>query len=146
MVLQSTVEDWPDAGVAVQVPDQKNKVKVRKVRLALPALRDMPGGPDFRPGRLVINFELVDDDHPDVVLAEFDPPFELRVRYTQADLKRAKAAEQPLTLAFWDGKSWVPFTQKKHGFELQPDSGPGAGGVGYARISRWGDPAVGWGP
>jgi hypothetical protein len=148
MVRQSYVEDWPDAGVALDVPGQVSKVKVRKVRLALPALKDVPGTAAFRPGRLVINFELVDDDRPEVVLKKFDPPFELRVRYTRADWKRAEAAKQALTLAYWDGKTWVPFTPKKHGFELQPDrdEDPSTGGVGYARISDWDDPAVGWGP
>jgi hypothetical protein len=146
MVLQSDFEDWPDVGVSVHVPDQKSGIRVRKVRLELPPLRDMPGGPDFQPGRLVVNFELVDDDKPSMVLTEFEPPVELRVRYTRDDLDRARAAEQPLTLAFWDGKVWVPFTRKKHDFELQPYPEPGTGGIGFARISRWGDPAVGWGP
>ena len=146
MVMQSEIEDWPEEGVSVVVPEQKSGVKVRKDKLKLPPLRDMPGNPDFKPGRVVINFELVDDDAPGTVLAEFDPPFELRVRYTHADLNRARKVGRPLTLAFWDGKTWVPFTREKHGFELRPDAKPDAGGVGYALISRWGDPAVGWGP
>ncbi len=146
MRKQSYVEDWPDEGVAVDVPPQKSRVRVRKVKLPLLTERDMPARGDFRPGRLVINFELVDDDAPDTVLTEFDPPFELRVRYTQADLDRAAAANRPLRLAFWDGSDWVVFTPEKHGFELQPDEKPGRGGIGFARIARWSDPAVGWGP
>jgi hypothetical protein len=146
MVTQSNSEDWPEEGVSVHVPQQKSNVRVKKVKLSLGPLRDMPGGPDFRPGRLVINFELVDDAAPEKVLTEFDPPFELRVRYKKADLDRAASAGRPLTLAFWDGDAWVPFTREKHGFELQPDAKPDKGGIGFARISRWGDPAIGWGP
>jgi len=148
MVLQSDLEDWSDAGVSVDVPEQHSKVKVRKVRRRLPSRTAVPSSPTFHLGRMVINFELVDDDYPDTTLTKFDPRFELRVRYTRNDWKRAEAAGQTPTLAFWNGKTWAPFTKEKHGFELRPDSNtdPAAGGAGYARISDWDDPAVGWGP
>ena len=145
MALQQFVEDWPEEGVTVHVPRQYSMIKVRKVWLPLPAPQDVPDGPDFRLGRLVINFQLVDDDRPDIVLREFDPPIELRVRYHEFDMERAMAVGRPLTLAFWDGERWVPFTAEKHDFHLRPNAEPGTGGVGIARIAGWGDPAVGWG-
>ena len=145
MALQQFVEDWPEEGVTVHVPRQYSMIKVRKVWLPLPAPQDVPDGPDFRLGRLVINFQLVDDDRPDIVLREFDPPIELRVRYHEFDMERAMAVGRPLTLAFWDGERWVPFTAEKHDFHLRPNAEPHTGGVGIARTAGWGDPAVGWG-
>jgi hypothetical protein len=145
MALQQPIEDWPEEGVTVHVPEQYNHVRIRKVPLPRPAPEDVPDGPDFRLGRLVINFELVDDEKPEIVLREFDPPIELRVRYYESDMERAMARGRPLTLAFWDGGRWVRFTAEKHDFHLRPNAEPRTGGVGIARIAGWGDPAVGWG-
>ena len=137
--------EFSDEGATITVPEQKKKAKV--VKLPPQALENMPtvkGG--FKPGRLVINFALIDEDDPDTYLAEFDPPIELRVRYTRGDLERAKRANKELELAFWNGNEWVVFTQEKHQFILQPDAQGKAGGYGIALISHWGDPQIAWGP
>lgn len=137
--------DFSEEGATVTVPAQRKKTKV--VKLPSVALEHIPGVEGgFKPGRLVINFALVDEDDQDTFLTEFDPPFELRVRYTKGDLERARRANQPLELAFWNGSEWVVFTQEKHQFELQPDSQGKAGGYGIALISHWGDPQIAWGP
>ena len=133
-------------GATVTVPEQKTKKKVRIEKLAkdsLDKMKSKPGG--FKPGRVVFNFQIVDEYDPSKVLTTFDPPFELRVRYTPADLKRAQDAGKPLQLAFWNGREWVIFTDEKHQFKLEPDS-QGSGGEGVAMISHWGDPNVAWGP
>jgi hypothetical protein len=128
----------------IHVPDQKRRIGVR--RLALGKLENMPaarGG--FQPARLVMNFELYDEDQPEGNLAELEQPFELRVRYTRADRQRAESEGAALALAFWDGNTWVRFTAEKHGFHLEPDSNPARGGFGVVSITKWGDPPVSWG-
>ena len=136
--------EFDTEGATVTIPDQKRKIGVRK--LGLGKLEKMPsikGG--FQPARLVLNFELFDEDQPDTYLVEFEQPFELKVRYTRADLERAEHEGAALALGFWDGKSWVRFTAEKHGFHLLPDANPAKGGFGVVSISQWGDPPVGWG-
>jgi hypothetical protein len=143
MILEPYRQDWPEKGVSILVPAQENGVTVIGVERDMP--RSIPDRPNFHPSRLVINFELEEAGKPGAVLMEFRPPLQLRVLYTQDDLDRAMKAERPLKLAFWDGEHWVLFTREKHDFELQPFPETGTGGVGFARISHWGDPAVGWG-
>ncbi len=138
--------DFPDEGVRVTVPAQKDKKTLRAVKLPLGTLGSMPGAPGrFQPERLVINFALEEEGKPGTYLTEFDPPIELRVRYTKADHDRASRAGHTLKLAFWDGGKWVPFTPQKHQFRLEPDANPNKGGHGVAVISRWDDPPIGWG-
>ncbi len=137
--------NFDQEGVTVVIPEQARRLKA--VRLPLESLDKMKakeGG--FQPGRLLMNFAVVDETQPEEVLTEFDPPFELRVRYTPGDLRRAERAGQPLQLAFWDGNEWVVLTPEKHQFELQPAASGQGGGFGVARISHWGDPHIAWGP
>jgi|WetSurMetagenome_2_1015567.scaffolds.fasta_scaffold1038335_1 hypothetical protein len=136
--------EFATEGVTVHIPDQKRKINVRKLAMgSLASMKPSKGG--FQPARLVANFELYDEDQPEGFLVEFDQPFELRVRYTKADLQHAERDGAPLALAFWDGTTWVRFTAEKHGFNLQPDADPKNGGFGVVSISRWGDPPVSWG-
>jgi hypothetical protein len=138
--------EFTKEGAIVRVPDQKDKKKVKIEKLAKDPLDKMkPREGGFTPGRVVFNFQIVDEAEPSKVLTSFDPPFELRVRYTPSDLKRAERAKKPLQLAFWNGSEWIPFTEEKHQFQLVPKS-KGSGGEGIAMISHWGDPNVGWGP
>ena len=139
-------KEFTEEGATVNVPEQKDgkKVKIEKLpKDSLDKMKPKKGG--FKPGRGVFNFQVVDEDDPSKVLATFDPPFELRVRYTKADEKRAQEAGKPLELAFWNGSEWIIFTKDKHQFKLEPDS-KGSGGEGVAKISNWGDPNVAWGP
>jgi hypothetical protein len=138
--------DFATEGATVRVPEQKDRKKVKIEKLAKDSLDKMkPKKGGFIPGRVVFNFQIVDEDDPSKILTAFDPPFELRVRYTKADQKRAQDAGKPLQLAFWNGSEWITFTKEKHQYELEPDS-VGSGGEGVAMISHWGDPNVGWGP
>ena len=145
-MVQGKKFDFDEERVTITVPNQKVK-KAKAVKLPLGKLDEMKGREGgFKPGRLVINFALVDEDNPETILTEFDPPFELRVRYTRGDLERAKKAGKSLELGFWNGDEWVVFTQEKHQFELQPDAQGNAGGYGVVLISHWGDPNIGWAP
>lgn len=145
-MVQGKKFNFDEEKVTITVPGQKG-IKAKAVKLPLGKLDELKGREDgFKPGRLVINFALVDEDNPETILTEFDPPFELRVRYTRGDLERAKKAGKSLELGFWNGDEWVVFTQEKHQFKLQPDAQGNAGGYGVVLISHWGDPNIGWGP
>jgi hypothetical protein len=136
--------EFDTEGVTVTIPDQKRKIGVRK--LGLGKMESMPSVKDgFQPHRLVMNFELYDEEQPDGYLVEFEQPFELKVRYTKADLQRAEREGAALALGFWDGKSWVRFTAEKHAYRLLPDADPENGGFGVVSITKWGDPPVSWG-
>jgi len=136
--------------VAITIRAQSSPVHVRK--LSLPKLEDLPANADgFKPSRLVINFEVVDEEEN--IPPEFAPPFELQVRYTAEDLGRARDAGGSLTLWFFDGIKWNPFTEQKHRFRLIPDRlrlqtplNDEEGGYGIAYITKWYDPPVGWSP
>jgi hypothetical protein len=103
----------------------------------------VPGG--FHPFRLVINLKLVYAAQPDSEVSVFDPPIEVRVRYTAADLASAEAAGGLLCLGFWDSTQWIRFTPEKHQFRLESGASPKAGGWGVVSISHWGDPTKAWG-
>lgn len=132
-----------DAGdVRVTVPSQKKKAKVEKLAKDTALERKELAG--FKPIRVVINFQVVDEDDPQTILTEFDPKFELRVRYTPADSQAAQRANKELTLAYWNGSTWVKLTREKHEFRLEPNP-QGQGGFGVAMIKSWGDPNIVWG-
>lgn len=139
-----THKEFRREGVTVTIPGRVRPIQVE--RLALPTLESMPvvrGG--FQPFRVVINLRLVDAAQPDRELSMFDPPIEIRVRYTTSDLENAAAVGRPLCLGFWDGKQWIRFTPEKHQFHLKPAALPEDGGWGIVNISHWGDPTHAWG-
>jgi hypothetical protein len=135
---------FDEEDVEINIPDQKRKIGARKLEKgSLDRMKPVKGG--FQPDRLVVNFELYDEDQPDKYLVEFEHPFELKVRYTTADLKRAEKDGAPLALGFWDGTTWVRFTAEKHGFHLVPDADSEKGGFGVVTLMKWGDPPISWG-
>ena len=75
----------------------------------------------------------------------FELPVEIHVRHTKADLAAAATHKKPLRLGYFYNNQWVYFTKEKHGFNLQSDPNPETGGKGIVKISRWGDPMIGWG-
>ncbi len=140
-----THQEFLEDGVSVNFPGQARPVRVQRLDLPPQEImrRTVPGG--FQPFRMVINLRLVDAAQPDQEVSVFDPPIEVRVRYTAADLKNAAAAGKPLCLGFWDGKQWLRFTPEKHQFHLESGSPPRSGGWGVVCISRWDDPTKAWG-
>lgn len=138
--IDDQVWTFPDEGVEITIPPQAETVHV--VQLPLPLLKDyaapVPGG--FDPFRPVINFDvLYDDDQP---VQHFDPPIQIKVRYTGNDVMTAGVGG--LKLGFWDGLAWWPYTDAKHDFQLVPDADK-SGGVGIVTVSDWGDPTQIWG-
>jgi hypothetical protein len=140
----TTRKEFRNEGVIVKIPSRIRAVQVQ--RLGLQQIETMPAVPGgFRPFRVVINLKVVDVTQPEKEVSVFDPPIEVRVRYTPSDLKKAAEVGKPLSLGFWDGKQWIRFTPEKHQFRLEPGAKPEAGGWGVVSIARWGDPTHAWG-
>jgi hypothetical protein len=118
-------------GVIIKLPEKYQKLHPKKVDIDLP----------FWVIRVVTNFKFY-DDNDEVADPEFDPPFEMHVPYTKADMDEAKRRNMPLQLADWDGNKWVRFTKEDHDFELVGDD---SGGYGKVLISEWADPPIAWG-
>jgi len=131
-------------GVVVKHPSLGISIDV--LRLPIPPLVSMPtvaGG--FIPSRLVINLKVVDKADPSKIVTTFDPPLEVRVRYTPGDEKDASDKRKLLNLAYWDGKKWVRFTQKDHQFKLENKPTKKYAGWGIVKITHWTDPPKAWG-
>jgi len=130
--------------VEIKVSKKIAKAKIKKFDLG--KLKDYkPKQSKFKPHRLVINFGVVDEDDPENILKEFDPPIEVKIHYRAKDLKKAQKEEKPLRLAYWNGDDWEYFTEEKHDFRLEADPDEKKGGFGYVKITKWGDPPLGWG-
>lgn len=130
--------------VMVTVPAQGKRFKV--VSLTKDPAMETRDTDDFKPMRVAINFIVVEDADPAMLVTHFDPPLELRVRYNRSDLRLAEFEKQPLALAYWFNDRWILF-EKKHEFHLEPDDPeyPEKGGYGVAIIRDWGDPHIAWG-
>lgn len=138
-----TRQEFRKEGVIVTIPVRARPIQAQ--RLALPVLEPIPAVPgEFKHFRPVINLKLVDASQPDTEVLVFDPPIEVRVRYTAADVAAAEAAGGRLCLGFWDGKQWIRFTLEEHQFRLEPGGSPEAG-WGVVSVSHWGDPTLAWG-
>lgn len=140
----STSKEFNNGTVLLSIPKQAGLVDVRQ--LDLPEIETLPVIPiGFHPFRLVINLKFVDPMQPDKEVIEFDPPVEVRIRYTKEDYAIVKAVRRDLCLGFWDGERWIRFTPRKHNFHLEYDTTPENGGWGVVSISNWGDPPHAWG-
>ncbi len=136
---------FPDKGVTVTVPWQGRAVDI--VRLPLLPLEKLASDTDeFKPKRLVMNFEVVDAKHTDSIITDFEPPFELRVELPEDYLAGIKHNYDAIEMGFWDGCRWIEFTKEKHQFTVRPNDPPGSGAVATAMISNWADPPFGLGP
>lgn len=129
-------------GVAINIPGQSKKLKAVSLPIDIPTAAQEAAG--LRIIRTLINVVLVDEDDPDTFLSEFDPPFELKVRYTADDFQQAQDLGGQLSLAVYINDEWMLLTKEKHRYQLLPDNNPAAGGFGVAQISNWGDPPVAW--
>lgn len=129
-------------GVYLTIPSRMPRVVVKTLPIDVPIGIQATTG--IHPIRTIINLVLHDRDDPENYLTEFDPPFEIQVRYTADDLREANTRGSELKLAFWNGSDWILFTQEKHNFELHPNADPSTGGIATAKISSWGDPPIAW--
>ena len=116
-------------------------------RLPMPTRRSMPASGGFRPGRRVINLELVDPAKPSIAVLHFDPPIQFRIRYTKDDLDDAHLAiadRNQLPLAYWDDKrkQWILFTVMDHQLNLDEWDATNERGLAVVNIYDWGDPPI----
>jgi hypothetical protein len=122
--------------VIVNFPGQAKPVKVKRVPIHLILPRQMLQE-GFQPFRLVINLKIVEAAHPDIIVTKFNPPIEIRMHYTEADLNAARDVGKDLSLGYWEGTTWTKCTVKQI-----PGRSPAAGGWLVASISGWGDPTL----
>lgn len=131
-------------GVVVNYPGLSKAVTMERLKLpALGALPTVKGG--FKPFRLVINFKVMDATTQGKIVSDFEPPIEVRFRYTYDDLAMAEKEGKPLSLGDWDGKKWIRYTPETHGLKMVPDPNKKYAGWGIIRVSHWEDPPQAWG-
>jgi hypothetical protein len=133
---------------SVMAKPQKTGKTVKIVKLPSKRMNDVPERAGvFKPGRLIMNFAGENEGEPGVFLADFDPPLELRVKFTKADQDRVADPVKDLKMAFWSEEedNWVLFTKDKHQYKVVMNKS-GKGGTAIAFIKDWGDPQVAIGP
>jgi hypothetical protein len=128
--------DFRREGVVVYYPSHVNVVRLRK---SVAKMKPLPDG--FRPIRPVINLKVVNTALPHKKVNVFDPPLEVRVRYTDDDLLKARELNAELSLGFWNGKQWIRCVPTK----LSTSRSKKWAGWGVVTIAKWGDPTIAWG-
>ncbi len=135
----ATVHMFRGEGVTVKVPHHNARGKKgRPAAKEFGIIKDE--GDPKKPGRLVINLGVEDPDEEERFVNHFDPPFELRVKITEADERRARERGEQVRLLYWDvaNRRWEPFPQdwvRRDGDEIE------------VAIPEWADdPPVGTGP
>jgi hypothetical protein len=99
-----------------------------------------------RAGRIIGNFDVVDDAKGGERVTVFSSPLRLQIRYGPGDLLRALQKGRSLELMWWDGEDWQVFEREKHGFVLHSDADPTQGGFASLTIRKWEDPPLAWAP
>jgi len=130
----------PQEQVVVKFPGHAGKIQV--IPRGLPEMKDLPETRGvFKPVRLVINLKLEHADQPRAKILKFDPPIEVRVRYTADDY--ADKEKKILRMAYWDeeNKKWIPFTKAGHKFSPEWDASMGSGWA-VVFLKEWGDPPI----
>jgi len=134
---QETTTLFEPEGVRIRIRTKKKSVSVvnRGLDIKLPPFKEW--------GRPVITYEITCD--------KLDLPYELEVRYTEADLEKVEHDLRKLNLCYVKGKKWVNFSKgAPNYFRLIPDpmrlEGElvETGGVGRVYIQLGSDPTVGW--
>ena len=132
---------FKNEAVVVKYQQQARPIIVN--RLPLPDPKSMPtvsGG--FQPFRMVINLKVVEAKPLNGIITHFDPPIEIRVRFTDADLNKAKASNATLALGYWDGIRWVRCTPGAHLYHLELERTGRYAGWAVIKISHWTDPTL----
>jgi hypothetical protein len=142
-MIEDNEYEFPEVGTKVIVPPQDNFSNVVLERLDLEGVPEMDSDEEyFKLGRLVINFVLKESENSGEYITEFNPPIQLQVYFTPADVEFAAVGKTHLGFAFWDGERWIRFTQEKHDITLTPVEDPKWAGYAQMLIRNWGEPAV----
>lgn len=90
------------------------------------------------PGRIIGDYQLVDDSGNKIAELDSDAQVVLEIGYTQADLIRAGGNANNLGLAYWDDlhSVWVKFTSSEHGFQLVTDGQKYHNFIGYFHVDK----------
>jgi len=108
--------------------------------------RNTPAHSKFEPHRPIINVVLADAVNTNNYKKIFSGQLILHVRFNPGDVAFAKTKKSEPVLIYWDGTTWVRFTEDEHEFTLYYDQGKDDQGVGVVKIRHWGDPEIAWGP
>ncbi len=131
--------------VVVKIPNQKSMAPVDVKEIPLPKKFPPPASIGFHPFRVVVGLEFFDPTKANAVVAKFNPPIEISIRYTNQDKTYADNVCRELRLGYWDGTRWIRFTKTKNGFRLKRNKPSGTGGWGKVKVKNWIDPAKAWG-
>ena len=96
--------------------------------------------------RPIMNVGLADAVNTNNYKKIFSGQLILHVRFNPGDVAFAKTKGSEPVLLYWDGTTWVRFTEDEHEFTLYYDQGKVNQGVGVVKIRHWGDPWIAWGP
>jgi hypothetical protein len=88
------------------------------------------------PGRIIGDYQLVDDQGHKINALDAGAQVVLEVGYTQGDLNRAGGDTGKLGLVYWNGSAWVKFTASEHGFTVVSDGQKYHGFVGYMHVDK----------
>ena len=131
-------------GVTAYLHYQDPELVVKRIEATEP---NTPKDSEFQPKRLIMNVGLADAVYSKNYKKIFIGQLILHVRFTPQDVENALDANSTdPVLAYWDGTTWVRFTEEEHEFTLYYDQGKDDEGVGIAKIRHWGDPEIAWGP
>ena len=154
-----------DDGLLVRIKRQSKVLAVRELpALALAWLESSQD--QFKPGRIVGNFVIVNAKTPKIIEPKLDPPIEVHITYDAADIARLKKAfaayrtadrdalsdrQAPrASVGYWDKTHWVLFTAKDHQLRWEPQEPTATNGVTEAiaivQITIWPDPPIAAGP
>ena len=132
-------------GLSVFIPDQHGVIL--PVVLSDDILGEIPGSTEeFTVIRYIGNLTIfrINTDEMAILtepLRQFDPPIELRIRFTQIDLDETYGAD--LELAYWNMEEWVIISDEKHQFTIKEYD---THFVASVKIWNWtGDPTIAWG-
>lgn len=129
----------PREQVVVNFPEHAGKIQV--ITQDLPEMKDLPETRGvFKPQRLVINLKLWHADQREAKVLKFDPPIEVRVRYTADDFVDPNGT---IHMAYWDeeNKKWIPFTEVAHRFKPEWNESERSGWA-VVFLEEWGDPPI----
>ncbi len=123
--------------VIVKFPGHAGKIQVlRPSLLGHDPMPAVTGG--FNPTRPVIDLKLVDTTLPESRMYQFDPPIEVRIRYTKDDPIDTEGLPH---LAYWDGSTWVRF-DASHNFRVEGWDKAKERGWAVVDLKEWGDPPI----
>ncbi len=135
-MAKPTSKNYRIEGVIVNIPGQPKPIRVKRLPLhiIMPKHTMLPG---FQPFRLVINLKMVEAAKPANIVTTFNPPIEIKVRFTAADYAAAISTSGKLKMGYWDGNTWTDCK-----VSIESKRSPDKGGWLVTKIAHWMDPTL----